>query len=73
MKEFGYPPVFPERVDKEEEVTGPDPADPTKRVKKVRENQRYDILSNPIAHSLSFLFTHSLHLLDPSGEEQGSC
>ena len=36
MKEFGYPPVFPEKEEKVQEESGPDPADPTKRVKKVR-------------------------------------
>lgn len=35
MKEFGYPPVFPEKEEKAQEESGPDPADPTKRVKKV--------------------------------------
>lgn len=35
IKEFGFPPKFPENVDGEEEEEDPDPSDPTKRVKKV--------------------------------------
>ena len=35
ISEYGFPPQFPEITQEKEEISQPDPADPTKRVKKV--------------------------------------